>query len=112
MKLINYIDQSGHDRFQKWFDALRDRAGRVATQRRLDQLARATPVTASSAGTGYGNYELIPGRATACITRKPGRRSFSYSLAAASRRNHATSHARSIIGMTIKPAYDYETYTT
>jgi len=39
MKLINYIDQGGNDRFQKWFDALRDRTGRVAIERRLDRLA-------------------------------------------------------------------------
>ena len=39
MQLINYVDQSGHDRFQEWFDALRDRVGRVAIQRRIDRLA-------------------------------------------------------------------------
>lgn len=39
MQLINYVDQSGRDRFQEWFDALRDRVGRVAIERRIDRLA-------------------------------------------------------------------------
>ena len=38
MKLINYIDRSGRDRFQEWFDGLRDTIGRIAIQRRIDRL--------------------------------------------------------------------------
>src|SRR5437870_9465504 len=38
MRLVNYVDRKGHDRFQEWFDGLRDRTARVAITRRLDRL--------------------------------------------------------------------------
>lgn len=38
MQILHYITASGKDPFQDWLDGLRDRAARVAIQRRIDRL--------------------------------------------------------------------------
>jgi len=39
MKILHYVTASSRDLYQEWLDSLRDRAARVAIQRRVDRLA-------------------------------------------------------------------------
>jgi putative addiction module killer protein len=41
MQVLHYVTASRYDPYQEWLDGLRDRAARVAIQRRVDRLAAA-----------------------------------------------------------------------
>ena len=40
MQILHYINTTNEDVYQDWLDGLRDRAGRVVIQRRVDRVAR------------------------------------------------------------------------